>query len=77
MGKYIVSVRRVIYSTNWEERLNHCYSYLVLARSDALLASGGYLLKGGKEEKKDVCKKDFCWLMSGTYGKNYRGKPTS
>ena len=35
MGKYIVSVRRVIYSTNWEERLNHCYSYLVLARSDA------------------------------------------
>lgn len=34
MGKYIVSVRRVIYSTNWEERLNHCYSYLVLARSD-------------------------------------------
>jgi hypothetical protein len=52
MGKYIVSVRRVIYSTNWEERLNHCYSYLVLARSDALLASGGYLLKGGKEEKE-------------------------
>ena len=38
-GKQIAPVRRVIYSTNWEERLNHCYSYLVLARSDALPAS--------------------------------------
>lgn len=35
MGKQIAAVRLVIYSTNWEERLNHCYSYLVLARSDA------------------------------------------
>lgn len=38
-GKQIAAVRRIIYSTNWEERLNHSYSYLVLARSDALPAS--------------------------------------
>lgn len=38
-GKQIAAVCRIIYSTNWEERLNHCYSYLVLARSDALPAS--------------------------------------
>lgn len=44
MGKQIAAVRLVIYSTNWEERLNHCYSYLVLARSDALPASVVYLL---------------------------------
>ena len=51
-GKQIAAVCRIIYSTNWEERLNHCYSYLVLARSDALPASVVCLLKGGKEEKE-------------------------
>ena len=64
-GKQIAPVRLVIYSTNWVERLNHCYSYLVLAWSDALPASVVYFLKGGKEEKKDVSKKDFCLLING------------
>lgn len=56
MGKYIVSVRRVIYSTNWEERLNHCYSYLVLARSDAFASLRGLpFVRCYKERKTTFC----------------------
>ena len=56
MGKYIVSVRRVIYSTNWEERLNHCYSYLVLARCDAFASLRGLpFVRCYKERKTTYC----------------------
>lgn len=56
MGKQIAAVRRVIYSTNWEERLNHCYSYLVLARSDAFASLRGLpFVRCYKERKTTFC----------------------
>ena len=64
-GKQIAAVRRIIYLTNWEERLNHCYSYLVLARSDALPASVVCLLCAVDKERKTT----FCVWVSGWSGK--------
>lgn len=32
MGKQIAAVRLVIYSTNWVERLNHCYCLTLFLR---------------------------------------------
>ena len=61
MGKQIAAVHLVIYSTNWVERLNHCYCLPCSCAERRIASLRGYLLCAVDKERKTT----FCISVSG------------